>query len=203
MADQHGAMTTARVAVALALCAAVPARAPAHGVEYVHEVEQRDGRVAVRFRSAHGGAPLAGAWVQVFAPGDRRTPREEGRTDAGGLFEFSPGAAGAWRVRALDATGHGAVAEVQVPARAALPPAAPSAVPPQPSAVPAAPSAVPAAPSAVPPVQPAVPAGPAGGAAPDGGPRAAAPRLRVAAAAAAIVLVFAGLAAFHRRRPRA
>lgn len=174
-------MTAARLALALALCAAVPPGARAHGVEYAHEVEQREGRVAVRFRSAHGGKPLARAWVQVFAPADPREPRETGRTDAAGRYEFRPDAPGTWRVRAVDATGHGAVAKVEVTAAGAPPAAAPA------PAAATPPAAAPAAPAS-------------GGSAPDGGPRAAAPRIRVFAWAAAIAIAFALLAAFHRRR---
>ena len=111
----------------LALCLALPAAA--------HEVSaevDRGQAVAVRARG-HDGEGLAGAEVEVFSPADPATPSWKGRTDRRGWVAFVPDAPGRWRVRIVDATGHGIVTDVDVPAPGAAdarhaPPPGPSAV---------------------------------------------------------------------------
>jgi len=57
------------------------------------------------------GKPMANAEVQVFAPGDPKTPVITGRTDAGGKFAFEADRDGFWSAEA-----HGAdqVARVMI-----------------------------------------------------------------------------------------
>ena len=52
----------------------------------------------------------------MFSPADPATPFWKGRTDRNGWVAFVPDAPGRWRVRVVDATGHGIVATVDVPA---------------------------------------------------------------------------------------
>jgi nickel transport protein len=98
------------LAPSLALLLALPAVA--------HEVSAevaRDRAVAVRARDHHGKG-LAGAEAEVFSPADPATPFWKGRTDRDGWVAFVPDAPGRWRVRVIDATGHGIVTDVDVPA---------------------------------------------------------------------------------------
>lgn len=97
------------VAPLLLLFLALPAIAHEISSEVV-----RDRAVAVRARGHHGG--LAGADAEVFSPADPGTPFWKGRTDRHGWVAFVPDAPGRWRVRVVDATGHGIVTEVDVPA---------------------------------------------------------------------------------------
>ncbi len=94
----------------VAACLASPAAA--------HEVTSevvRGRAVAVR-AMAHDGAALAGAAAEVFSPSDGAAPFWQGRTDRNGWVSFVPDAPGRWRVRVMDATGHGMVIPVDVPA---------------------------------------------------------------------------------------
>jgi nickel transport protein len=79
-----------------------PDLAGAHEVE--HDVE-RGRAVAVRVHS--DGDPLAYAEYEVYSPSDSSIPHQKGRTDRNGWLAFVPDAAGAWRVKVVDATGHG------------------------------------------------------------------------------------------------
>jgi len=91
-------------------CLALPAAA--------HEVTSevvRDRAVAVR-ALAHDGAALADATAEVFSPSSDAIPSWRGRTDRNGWIAFVPDAPGRWRVRVVDATGHGIVTPVDVPA---------------------------------------------------------------------------------------
>ncbi len=160
-----------RLALAL-LALALPAVPRAHGVS--GEVERRGSAFAVRARY-HGGGPLAGAAYQVLRPGRPDRVQGEGRTDANGWVEFVPDVAGTWRVRIVDASGHGRVVTVEV-AEVALPP-------PSPAPAPAAPAPSPPAPATEPVAR-----------APDPG------LLRIASGGIAIALAFAALRAVHRRR---
>lgn len=94
--------------VAAALLVAVPAAAH----EVLHEV-QRGRAVAVRAYFGDG-EPLAYCEAEVFSPADARLPWQKGRTDRQGWVAFVPDVAGTWRVRVVDTTGHGLVAEVEV-----------------------------------------------------------------------------------------
>jgi nickel transport protein len=108
-------------------CLALPAAA--------HEVTSevvRGQAVAVR-ALAHDGAAFIDATAEVFSPSSDATPSWRGRTDRNGWIAFVPDAPGRWRVRVVDATGHGIVTDVDVPApgAAGTPPAsapAPSAM---------------------------------------------------------------------------
>jgi nickel transport protein len=110
-------LAPAAAVAALALLAATPAAA--HEVR--HEV-QRGRAIAVRATYADG-EPLAYCEAEVYAPADGKIPWQKGRTDREGWVAFVPGRPGTWRVRVVDSTGHGLVAEVGVDAadRAAAP----------------------------------------------------------------------------------
>jgi hypothetical protein len=109
-------------ALALALAAlSLPLPARAHGVD--QQTERRGAAYAARVRH-RDGAPLAGAFYQVIRPGEPERIVREGRTGPDGWVEFLPDVPGRWRVRIVDATGHGAVVTVDV---AAAPPASPPA----------------------------------------------------------------------------
>lgn len=66
--------------------------------------------VTTQFASPDG-KPMANAEVQVYAPGDTKTPVITGRTDAGGKFSFEADRDGFWSAEA-----HGAdqVARVMI-----------------------------------------------------------------------------------------
>ncbi|MCS7200160.1 MAG: DUF4198 domain-containing protein [Caldimicrobium sp.] len=51
--------------------------------------------------------PMAFAEIEVFPPGDAKTPYVKGRTDSSGIFCFLPKEAGLWRVVAKADTEHG------------------------------------------------------------------------------------------------
>jgi hypothetical protein len=108
-------------ALALAVAVSLPLAAAAHGV--AQEIERRGPAYAVRARY-EGGAPLAGAYYQVIAPGEPPRVVREGRTGPDGWVEFVPDVPGRWRVRIADASGHGRVVAVDVPE---VPPASPAA----------------------------------------------------------------------------
>lgn len=86
-----------------ALAALWAAAVPAH--ETLHEV-QRGKAIAVRAFFADGEA-LAYAAAEVYSPADARLPHQKGRTDRNGWVAFVPDAPGKWRVKVVDATGHG------------------------------------------------------------------------------------------------
>jgi nickel transport protein len=108
----------------LPFLAAVWLALPAAAHEVTSEVA-RDRAVAVRALS-HGGAALADVTAEVFSPASDATPFWRGRTDRSGWVAFVPDAPGRWRVRVVDATGHGIVTDVDVPApgAAGTPPSA-------------------------------------------------------------------------------
>jgi nickel transport protein len=58
--------------------------------------------VTVQF-ATHDGKPMANAEVQVFAPGDAKTPVITGRTDAEGKFVFAADQDGFWSAEAKGA----------------------------------------------------------------------------------------------------
>jgi len=116
-----------RRALPAALAAALALAGPARGHEVLHEV-QRGRAVAVRARFADG-QPMAGAAWEVYAPADDRTPWLTGRTDPQGWLAFVPAGPGRWRVRVVEATGHGLDLAVEEPAPGAAAPA-PGARPP-------------------------------------------------------------------------
>ena len=63
---------------------------------------------AVAVRAFVGdGEGLAGAPYQVYSPADPRNAWQKGETDRRGWLAFVPDAAGSWRVKVADASGHG------------------------------------------------------------------------------------------------
>jgi len=98
-------------AAALALAGGLaPFRAGAHEIK--HEV-QRGRAIALRAFFPDGEA-LAYVQAEVYSPADPRIPHWKGRTDRNGWLAFVPDVAGRWRVRVVDATGHGLDTEVEV-----------------------------------------------------------------------------------------
>ncbi|HEY6105716.1 MAG TPA: hypothetical protein VIV59_07030 [Anaeromyxobacteraceae bacterium] len=101
-----------RLAAAPALLAALLLPGGARGHEVLHEVRP-GGAVAVRF--THGdGEPVAHARGEVYSPADAGAPHQEGRTDRAGWLAFVPDRPGSWRVKVVDATGHGLEVAVEV-----------------------------------------------------------------------------------------
>jgi len=93
---------------AVLLAAAVPTAAH----EVLHEV-QRGRAVAVRAWFPDGES-LAYVPAEVFSPADPAIPHWKGRTDRSGWIAFVPDVAGRWRVRIVDASGHGLDTTVEV-----------------------------------------------------------------------------------------
>ena len=89
--------------VAILLLALGPALAAGH--EIVHQVDH--GRAVAVRASYAGGQPLAFAQYEVHSPADPELPHQLGRTDRAGWLAFVPDVAGAWRVKVVDASGHG------------------------------------------------------------------------------------------------
>lgn len=79
--------------------------APAAAHEVLHRVER--GRAVALRAYFPDGAPLAYCEAEVFSPADARIPWQKGRTDRDGWVAFVPDVAGRWRVRVIDASGHG------------------------------------------------------------------------------------------------
>ncbi len=103
-----------RLAVA-ALVALVAAAAQAH--ETLHEVA-RGKAIAVKATFADGEV-LAYTPYEIYSPADPRIPYQKGRTDRSGWLAFVPDAPGRWRVKVIDATGHGLDVEIDAGAPAA------------------------------------------------------------------------------------
>ncbi|WP_242343950.1 hypothetical protein [Anaeromyxobacter terrae] len=87
----------------LLLAALVPAGARAH--EVLHDVD-RGRAVAVRVYESDGEV-LANAPFEVFSPSAPGAAYLAGRTDRAGWLAFVPDAPGPWRVKVVEATGHG------------------------------------------------------------------------------------------------
>jgi len=98
---------------------------PALAHETLHQVVQGKG-VAIRAFESDGD-PLAATPFEVYSPAEPKVAWTTGRTDRDGWLAFVPGGPGRWRVRVIEATGHGLDVAVDVPPSAAT--AAPS-VPP-------------------------------------------------------------------------
>jgi nickel transport protein len=99
---------------ALLAAALLSGAVPAAAHEVLHEV-QRGRAVAVRAWFPDGEG-LAYVPAEVFSPADERIPHWKGRTDRNGWLAFVPDAAGRWRVRIVDASGHGLDTTVDVAA---------------------------------------------------------------------------------------
>ncbi len=115
--------------VAVSLLLLLPLAASAH--EVVLQVER--GRAVAARAVETDGDPLAGAEYQVWSPADPGSPWAVGRTDRQGWLAFVPDAAGRWRVKVIEAGGHGLDTTVEVSApsagtRVATPAASPGTV---------------------------------------------------------------------------
>jgi nickel transport protein len=100
--------TLAQALVGLALLG--PGAAAAH--EILHTVE-RGRAVAVKVFE-DDGEPLAGARYEVYAPADPAVAYGKGVTDRSGYLAFVPDADGPWRVKVVEATGHGLDTTIEV-----------------------------------------------------------------------------------------
>jgi nickel transport protein len=107
-------------AALLAVAAVALAPAAARGHEVLHEVE-RGRAIAVRAWFPDGEA-LAYAQYEIYSPADPTIPHQKGRTDRSGWLSFVPDAPGRWRVKVVDATGHGLDLEVDASSGAAAAP---------------------------------------------------------------------------------
>lgn len=114
-----------RAAARLAALAALLAAPPASAHEVLHAVE-RNRAVAVKAYFADGEV-LAYAQYEVYSPADPRIPHQKGRTDRSGWLAFVPDAPGGWRVKVMDASGHGLDLVIDAAAQGAAPGAAPAA----------------------------------------------------------------------------
>ncbi len=103
----------ARLALAAAL---VVVAAPASAHETLHEV-RRDKAIAVKAFFVDGEV-LAYTPYEVYSPADPKIPYQKGRTDREGWVAFVPNAAGKWRLKVIDDTGHGLDLEVDAAAPA-------------------------------------------------------------------------------------
>lgn len=104
------AVVASRGALVLAAITAFLAAQPASAHEVLHLVE-RSRAVAVKAYESDGGV-LANTAYEVYSPADPGTPYQAGRTDRNGWLAFVPDVEGKWRVKVLDATGHGLDLEV-------------------------------------------------------------------------------------------
>jgi nickel transport protein len=84
--------------------------------EVLHTVE-RGRALAVKAYFADGEV-LAYTQYEVFSPSDAKIPHQKGRTDRNGYLAFVPDAAGPWRVKVVDDSGHGAELTVDAAASA-------------------------------------------------------------------------------------
>lgn len=98
-------MSRAVAGVALAAALALSAATPAAAHETLHEV-QRGKAIALRAYFADGEV-LAYTSYEVYSPADPKVPWQKGRTDRSGWLSFVPDTPGTWRVKVIDATGHG------------------------------------------------------------------------------------------------
>ena len=129
----HASLVPARGAalglgVALVLCAG-----PAVAHETLHEV-RHGAAVAVRTWESDGDPVAAASW-EAWSPAQPGQPWVQGRTDQAGWLAFVPDRPGTWRVRVIEAAGHGLDIGVEVAAGPAAtsstaPPASPPAASP-------------------------------------------------------------------------
>jgi nickel transport protein len=89
--------------LAVLVAALLPAVAVAH--EVLHEVAP--GRATAVRAYESDGEPLADEAYEVYSPADPEVAWQKGRTDREGWLAFVPAVAGTWRVRVIEATGHG------------------------------------------------------------------------------------------------
>lgn len=106
----------------VALLALVARPAAAH--ETLHEVA-RGKAIAVKAFFVDGEV-LAYAAYEVYSPADPAIPHQKGRTDRAGWLAFVPDAPGRWRVKVIDATGHGLDVQVEAEGPGGASPAHPA-----------------------------------------------------------------------------
>ena len=112
-----------RALLSAAVGALLAAATPAAAHEVLHAVER--GRATALHAFFPDGEALAYCEYQVFSPADARLPYQKGRTDRNGWLAFVPDVAGKWRVKIVDATGHGLDTEIDAdPAASAAGPSA-------------------------------------------------------------------------------
>ena len=97
--------------------------APALAHETLHQVVPGRGLAVRAYES--DGAPLAQTPFEVYSPADPGRAWTTGLTDRDGWLAFVPNAPGRWRVRVVEATGHG----LDLAVEAALPSGTPGALP--------------------------------------------------------------------------
>jgi len=116
----------------LALVVTALLAGPALAHETLHQVVPGRG-IAVRAYESDGD-PLAQTPFEVYSPADPRRAWATGLTDREGWLAFVPNAPGRWRVRVIEATGHG----LDIKVEAAFPSSTPGALPTSPPAPPGA-----------------------------------------------------------------
>ncbi len=94
-----------RIARGLAYLVMLATASAASAHEVLHAVE-RGRAIAVKAYFSDGEA-LAYMNYEVYSPEDTKIPYQKGRTDRGGYLAFVPDAAGNWRVKVSDNSGHG------------------------------------------------------------------------------------------------
>ena len=95
-----------RSLLAIAVLAAALLAPPSADAHEVLSAVERGRAVAVRAYFADGEV-LAYAQYEVYSPADPKVPHQKGRTDRNGYLAFVPDAAGPWRVKVADDSGHG------------------------------------------------------------------------------------------------
>ncbi len=112
----------------LLLVAAALLSRPALAHETLHQVVHGKA-VAVRAYESDGD-PLALAPFEVYSPTAPKLAWVTGRTDRDGWLAFVPSGPGRWRVRVIEAAGHGLDVEVDAAPPAVAAAGAPAAAPP-------------------------------------------------------------------------
>jgi hypothetical protein len=102
-------MNKLAIATTALLLMALPGPSAAHGVR----TEVAVGAMTIVTLTHENGAPMAGASFTVLAPGVEK-PYLTGTTDHLGRVVFLPDQSGAWRVRVASADGHGAMVTLEV-----------------------------------------------------------------------------------------
>jgi hypothetical protein len=97
------------IATTAVLLLALPGPSVAHGVR----TEVAVGAMTIVTLTHENGAPMAGASFTVLAPGSE-TAYLTGTSDSLGRVVFLPDRTGAWRVRVASADGHGAMVTLDV-----------------------------------------------------------------------------------------
>jgi len=81
----------------------------AHGVSY--KVIQGGIGIQAQYDD---GQPISYSDCKIFAPGDMKTPYQQGLTDKYGRFVFVPDTSGIWKIEVDDGMGHGLIEKVDI-----------------------------------------------------------------------------------------